>query len=625
MNTDTMTLNPTKESTDIQDFHQSSRPHVALVTNHGYGGVSIPYGGAVDTGGQNVYVNSYARALDNLGYKVTVYARGGFSFYESERLRSGEELLTPYVRYVYVPGGGSEFIRKEDISIALIEELEWMYERIEKEAAALNQFPWQYYEMVNTHYWDAGVLGVSLVVKWQNDICARMIQHLTEGLVKEKKFKKFYSKRHSISISKAPAYSLGKLLLDGVAGKDYVHDEETMTKVFETWAKESPLAKQIPESIGQHIDWLNLRSTIAAATVPLRPLVLAEVLGNTVLNQQIHKAVFEDPAFRKYRSYSDLETFGDVLEKAHHGMNNHVWTPHSLGVIKEWNFRKKPLEVQRNLKFRERRSHERMICDYTPAFGATSYEIAQSLVANYGAKIDDVLYYPPGVDIDLFKDFEVEEMDEVVEYLHRKTGISPQQLKSSIVILETSRMDLTKRKDVVVKAFEQVAEKNDQVILLISGGPENGVYHGLNDMIGDSETLSGRAHLLGYVEEKYLPLLFGFADIYVSASEMEGFGMSVAQAAVNGKPIVSSDKIPFTSYYISDEALVVRAGDIGGFAKALDFFVNNPQEREARGKMIQQKAMGLEWENLTIKFLQDLNKKGFDIPITEYVAKKLSI
>ena len=586
--------------------------------------MKIPYGGAADTGGQNVYVNSYARALDNLGYKVTIYARGGFSFYESERMRIGEEYLTPNVRYVYVPGGGTEFIRKEDISIALIEQLEWMYRQIEKEAASKQQFPWQYYHMVNTHYWDAGVLGVSLVVKWQNDICARMIQHLTEGLVKEKKFNKFFKKRHSASISKAPAYSLGKLLMDAVAGKDYVHDEETMTHVFETWTKKSPLAQQISEMVGQHIDWKNLRSTVAAATVPLRPLVLAEVLGNAILNQQIHKAVFEDPAFRKYRSYGDLETFQDVLEKASKGINKHIWTPHSLGVIKEWNFRNKPVEVNRNLKFRERRSHERMICDYTPAFGATSYEIAQSLVANYGADIDDVLYYPPGVDISIFQNYESGDMDELIDYLHLKTGIDKNSLRSSTIILETSRMDMTKRKDVVLKAFEIVAGKEDEVLLFISGGPENGVYQGLHEIINCSETLTGKAHLLGYVEEKHLPLLFSFADIYVSASEMEGFGMSVAQAAVDGKPIVSSDKIPFTSYYIMDEALVVPAGDVEGFARAIEQLVKDEPQRKQRGEMIRQKAMGLEWENLTIQFLQDLNKKRFDIPITEYVAKKLN-
>ena len=100
--------------------------------------------------------------------------------------------------------------------------------------------------------------------------------------------------------------------------------------------------------------------------------------------------------------------------------------------------------------------------------------------------------------------------------------------------------------------------------------------------------------------------------------------MSVAQAAVDGKPIVSSDKIPFTSYYIMDEALVVPAGDVEGFASAIEQLVKDESQRKHRGEMIRQKAMGLEWENLTIQFLQDLNKKRFDIPITEYVAKKLN-
>ncbi len=61
-------------------FARAERPQIALITNHGYGGVEIPIGGAPDTGGQNVYVNQLATALDELGFKVTVFARGGFPF-----------------------------------------------------------------------------------------------------------------------------------------------------------------------------------------------------------------------------------------------------------------------------------------------------------------------------------------------------------------------------------------------------------------------------------------------------------------------------------------------------------------------------------------------------------------
>ena len=82
-------------------FINLQRPNLALITNHGYGGAVIPVGGAPDTGGQNLYVNAYAEALDKLGYKVTIYARGGFPFFNSERIRKGQEFLSPNIRYIY--------------------------------------------------------------------------------------------------------------------------------------------------------------------------------------------------------------------------------------------------------------------------------------------------------------------------------------------------------------------------------------------------------------------------------------------------------------------------------------------------------------------------------------------
>ena len=74
-----------------------SRPEVALITNHGYAGVEIPLGGAPDTGGQNFYVNQLAEALERLGYAVTIFARGGFPFFESDRVREGTEQLSEHV------------------------------------------------------------------------------------------------------------------------------------------------------------------------------------------------------------------------------------------------------------------------------------------------------------------------------------------------------------------------------------------------------------------------------------------------------------------------------------------------------------------------------------------------
>lgn len=601
-----------------EDFLKINKPHIALITNHGYGGVDIPIGGAPDTGGQNVYVNAYAMALDQLGYRVTIYARGGFPFYESERIREGEEFLTPSIRYVYVPGGGDEFLRKEDISIALNEELNWIYNQIQQEADLSNVLPWQYYELINTHYWDAGVIGGSLVAKWQNDFCTRIIEFMTRGVVRNKSLNFMVEDRHYQSIAEETDFSLGKLLLESAADTGYVTEKEVMEEIFRDWFDKSPIAPEFKDNYEMFFDWQDLGHTVAAETKELRPIIFAKVLGSTLLRFEVNELLFKELLFEPYRNVEGLHTYNDLIRIGKETINKHVWTPHSISVIKERNFKDKPLDVKQELRFRERRSHERALCDYTPAFGATSYEIAESLITNYDVSIEDIVFFPPGVDVELFRKYEEHELDGLYAYLEKETGLTKQELKESVILFESSRMDGTKRKDVLLEAFGKVVRQtNKKCLLLIGGGPKNKVFESLRKIIDNMPELKGKAFLLGFIPEEFLAPLFGYCDIYVSASEMEGFGMSVAQAALAAKPIISSNKIPFTSFYLVGDALNLPTGDVDAFANAIMKLIENKDEREKIGERIREKSIGFEWTNLTLQFLNDLNKKNFNITILE--------
>ena len=604
-------------TTETKSFIELKKPNLALITNHGYGGVEIPVGGAPDTGGQNLYVNAYAEALDKLGYKVTIYARGGFPFFESEKIREGQEFLTPNVRYVYVPGGGDAFIRKEDISIALNEELDWLYQHIAEEASVAGVLPWQYYQMINTHYWDAGVIGASLVAKWENDICYKIIEFMTSGVVSKKALTRFYNDRHFQSLGEATDFSLGELLLNSAAENTYVFKKEKMLDIFREWFEKSPIAPSY-DAIEKHVRWEDLLDTVAARSNELRPLVLAEVLGKSLMHLEVNDAAFDVAELRPYKDIDDLKTYQDLVHLATIDINKHVWTPHSLSVIKERNFKDKSDEINRKLKFRERRSHERMLCNFTPAFGATSYEIAECLITNYGVPSEALVFFPPGVDISLFREYTEEELEPLYTYLQKETGLSKEKIQHATVMFEASRMDATKRKDVLLNAFAKALENMDQdCLLLIGGGPDNDEFKSLQKILDTTPALKNKAFLLGFIPDEFLPKLFGFCDIYLSASEMEGFGMSVAQAAVAGKAIVSSDMIPFTNFFISEEAIIAPAGDVEAFAEGISFFIRNKKEREIRGMRAKEKAMEMEWKTLAKSFIFDLNKIKFNITIPE--------
>lgn len=383
------------------------------------------------------------------------------------------------------------------------------------------------------------------------------------------------------------------------------------------WFNRSPIAPKV-DNYEELIHWKGQMESVAARSNELRPLVLAKILGISLMDLEVNDAVFEVPELKPYKNAEGLNTYDDLVRIATIDINKHVWTPHSLSVIKERNFKDKSNEINRKLKFRERRSHERMLCNFTPAFGATSYEIAECLITNYGVPAEELVFFPPGVDIKLFRTYSQEELEPLYTYLQKETGLSIQKIRSATVLFEASRMDSTKRKDVLLNAFAKALDNIDQdCILFIGGGPENDEYKSLLKILEDTSILKDKAFLLGFIPDEFLPKLFGSCDIYLTASEMEGFGMSVAQAAVAGKPIVSSDMIPFTNFFISEEAIVAPAGDVDAFADGIYYFATHKEEREERGLKAKEKALEMQWESLAKNFIFDLNKINFNITIPE--------
>ncbi|RME21678.1 MAG: glycosyltransferase [Deltaproteobacteria bacterium] len=573
-------------------FAESSRPQIALITNHGYAGVEIPIGGAPDTGGQNVYVNQLAMALDDLGYRVTIFARGGFPFFDSDRIREGTEFLTDNVRYVYVPGGGDEFIRKEDIAVALDEQLDWLYEFIEGEARRQGCRGWELFEVVNTHYWDAAVLGVRLVERWKNDVAFDFMKDLLDGVVDSDTLERVGRDRHWMALGEAPAYHLGRLLLDaeGSPATPLLQRARTIaTKWVEVrHCSDETVVDRLVGAVAYALS--EVRDRLAPA---LHALAAAEALGTAVLELDPERA--------------------ELLDAQLSDTDRHVWTPHSLGALKEDNFRDKHAEVKRKLKFCERRNHERSVCERTQAFAATSTEIAERLLTHYRVDTERIFYFPPCVDRKVFRPRPPEQTEDALRYLAKVSGIDPERLREYKIVFETSRMDQSKRKDVLLDAFTFVARERDDVLLFIGGGPRNKLFEKLERLLEGKPELAGRAFLTGFIPEEFIGPLFSLADIYVTASEMEGFGMSVLQAAASGTAVVCSDLVPFVVQYVPEEAVIVPAGEVFDFARAIIDLLENPEDREQRARRLMEKTEQFDWRVQAGSFLDYLRQCGWSI------------
>lgn len=538
----------------------NKRPKAALITNHGYAGVDIPVGGAPDTGGQNFYVNSLAKALETIGHEVTIFARGGFPFFGSDEIRRGEETLSEHVRYVYIPGGGSEFIRKEDIAVALDEEIAWLDGFIAEEARAAGHAPWEHYDILNTHYWDAAVMGIKLVERWMNRCALEFLAKVLSGRLAPFLERYAGEELHREGLFRELDYHFGRLGLEAAGEKDPQKALEALTGTTE---RIEPLPK-----VG--LGAADLADAISLGRVLRR---VAKVEGNTI-----------------------DELLGPV--------ERHVWTPHSLGIVKERNFWFKSQDQIRSLKFRERDSHEQVVCARTPLFCSTSPEIWRNCVSYHGVDPDRIFDFPPCIDKEAFHPRERSELDAAYAYLSEQSGVPLEQLENSKIVFETSRMDRTKRKDLLLRSFAQIADKVPQSYLFIGGGPKKSpVFQELEKVHAGLPELAGRAFLLGFIPDEVLDLLFSTADLFVSASEMEGFGMSASQAAGAGVAVICSDLIPFATQYAPEAAVVVPAGDTEGFAAAMRRLLTDDDERAARAAKLLEIAGKLDWKSTAAEFV----------------------
>jgi glycosyltransferase involved in cell wall biosynthesis len=540
------------------------RPRIALITNHGYAGVEIPVGGAPDTGGQNFYVNSLARALDQLGFEVTIYARGGFPFFGSDRIREGIEQLTEHVRYVYVPGGGDRFLRKEDIAVALDEEVAWLAEQIGREAAEAGVAPWELYDCVNTHYWDAAVIGVKLVERWQDLVARDFLSRAADGALAPTVEPFDGDEAHRQGLSREIALHLGQGAIRAFEGGD-------PTRIFEQLVGRLP-----PEPI--ELD-------AGDGGVLNRELLTAHLLG-----QELAEHLMVDD-----RTVHEL--FREV--------DRHVWTPHSVGIIKERNFWGKDEQVVRALKFRERNAHEEVVCARTRMFCSTSPDIWASLVSYHRVEPERVFDFPPCIDGQAFRPRTDEELAPAYDYLAEKSGVPVERLRSAKIVFETSRMDRTKRKDLLLSAFARAAGQIEDGYLFIGGGPAgNEIFKELEELKAGLPELDGRAFLLGFVPDEVIEQLFSLADLFVSASEMEGFGMSVSQAAAAGVCVVSSDLIPFSTDWAPGAAVVLPAGDVDAFALEITRLLRDDDERNRRAEELREIASQLDWQATAQRFVE---------------------
>lgn len=106
-------------------------------------------------------------------------------------------------------------------------------------------------------------------------------------------------------------------------------------------------------------------------------------------------------------------------------------------------------------------------------------------------------------------------------------------LGGGVVVLVAGRLVRSKRVDLVLEA---VAATHDVQLLVVGHGE-------LQDELerrAEGLDLGSRVRFAGFVDDDVLPALFASADLVASASEYEGFGLTLVEAMACGLPVVAT-------------------------------------------------------------------------------------
>lgn len=262
----------------------------------------------------------------------------------------------------------------------------------------------------------------------------------------------------------------------------------------------------------------------------------------------------------------------------------HVWIPHSLGALKKENFKHKPQEVIASCRFDERIAYEKDVLPHVHAVASTSSDISRVLKESYGR--DAELFLPPCINTAAIKPIELNQCNRVYDFLATTDAVSGKNVRGRRCLLEVSRTDRTKRKDLLINAFAAAHKKHPDTTLLLTLSPDNKelydecmgliAKHGIRDSVV----------IIGMIPRELMSELYAITTVYCSPSEMEGFGMSVQEACASARATVSSDLVPFAVEYLLENAtlehagssnyrlgkagIVCKAGDTDAFAAAIE-------------------------------------------------------
>ncbi len=147
--------------------------------------------------------------------------------------------------------------------------------------------------------------------------------------------------------------------------------------------------------------------------------------------------------------------------------------------------------------------------------------------------------------------------------------------EDAFVLMTTGRVVARKATEQLVQTLVAVA---GSVLLVVGEGPEASNVMRKAEAAG----VAGRLRMLGYVSEAVKNQAYQIADVFVSTSQHEGFGLVFLEAMAFGLPIVCYDRGGQTDFLsTATSGYVVPLNDLKAFNAAVQALRDSPAARAA--------------------------------------------
>jgi len=124
---------------------------------------------------------------------------------------------------------------------------------------------------------------------------------------------------------------------------------------------------------------------------------------------------------------------------------------------------------------------------------------------------------------------------DVLNNAYKKWKLAGEKKESQRIVF-TGRLTERKRVDILLMAFSKVLLKYKNAKLdIIGDGSESEKLKELSKKLD----ISTNIFFMGFVDDNKLNKFYQSCDVYVCPSELEGYGLTVLEATVNGAPVIA--------------------------------------------------------------------------------------